>query len=98
MVSLRKKFGLKAEEESSKNQRIIVVELNRVVLGFMVDSVSEVLNISGDILEPPPPVLAGIESDYISGVAKLEDRLVILLNLGHLLSGREKEQLTEQQV
>ena len=96
IVSLRKRFGLDKGEEQDQNLRIIVVELSQVVVGFIVDSVSEVLKISRDIVEPPPPVVAGIESDYITGVAKLEDRLVILLDLEHLLSGQEKSQLSQQ--
>lgn len=95
IISLRRRFRFDAEEEDHQNLRIIVVELNQVIVGFIVDSVSEVLKISTDIVEPPPAVLAGIESEHITGVAKLEDRLVILLDLEHLLTGSEKKELMQ---
>ncbi len=97
IVSLRKRFGLDAEAEDNQSLRIVVVELRNVVVGFIVDAVSEVLRISKDIVEPPPPILAGIESEYITGVAKMEDRLIILLDLEQLLSKEEKKELQQQQ-
>jgi purine-binding chemotaxis protein CheW len=58
-----------------------------------VDSVHEVLRIPTDTVEPPPPVVAGIDSDYIKGVGKLDDRLLILLDLQKLLSREERQAL-----
>lgn len=94
IIDLRKRFGLETREHD-KHTRIIVIEINKTIVGFIVDSVSEVLRIPSDTVEPPPPVVAGIESDYISGVGKLEDRLLILLDLDRLLSGDEVEALTQ---
>ena len=62
-------------------------------VGFVVDSVSEVLRIPANTVEPAPPVVAGVDSDYISGVGKLEDRLLILLDLDKLLSADDLESL-----
>ena len=64
-----------------------------MIVGFVVDSVSEVLRIPASTVEPPPPVVSGLESEYISGVGKLEDRLLILLDLNKLLSGEERDLL-----
>ncbi len=64
-----------------------------MIVGFVVDSVSEVLRIPSSTVEPPPPVVAGMESEYISGVGKLADRLLILLDLDRLLSGEEVNML-----
>ena len=64
-----------------------------MIVGFVVDSVSEVLRIPASTVEPPPPVVAGLESEYISGVGKLEDRLLILLDLDRLLSRADIEAL-----
>jgi purine-binding chemotaxis protein CheW len=55
--------------------------------------VSEVLRIPASSVQPPPPVVAGMDSDYIDGVGKLEDRLLILLDLDSLLDNEEKEAL-----
>ena len=66
-----------------------------MIVGFVVDSVSEVLRIPASTVEPPPPVVAGLESEYISGVGKLEDRLLILLDLDRLLSREDVEALSQ---
>ena len=63
-------------------------------MGFVVDAVSEVLRIPASTVEPPPPVVAGVDSDYISGVGKLQDRLLIMLDLDKLLSSDDLEMLT----
>ena len=94
IIDLRKRFGLETKEYD-KNTRFIVIEINDMIVGFVVDSVSEVLRIPSDTVEPPPPVVSGLDSEYISGVGKLEDRLLILLDLDRLLSREEKTQLSQ---
>ena len=89
---LRRRFGLQPKAHD-KHTRIIVIEINTMIVGFVVDSVSEVLRIPASTVEPPPPVVAGLESEYISGVGKLEDRLLILLDLDRLLSRADIEAL-----
>ena len=92
IIDLRRRFGLQSKEHD-KHTRIIVIEINTMIVGFVVDSVSEVLRIPASTVEPPPPVVAGLESEYISGVGKLEDRLLILLDLDRLLSRTDIEAL-----
>jgi len=92
IIDLRKRFGLSTRDHD-KHTRIIVIEINNMIVGFVVDSVSEVLRIPASTVEPPPPVVSGLESEYISGVGKLEDRLLILLDLNKLLSGEEQNML-----
>ncbi len=94
IIDLRSKFGLEIREHD-QNTRIIVIEISDMIVGFVVDSVSEVLRIPANTVEPPPPVVSGLESEYISGVGKLEDRLLILLDLNRLLSGEEQELLAQ---
>ena len=89
IIDLRKRFGLEFRDHD-KHTRIIVIEISSMIVGFVVDSVSEVLRIPSSTVEPPPPMVAGLESEYISGVGKLEDRLLILLDLDRLLSGEEQ--------
>ena len=93
IIDLRKRFGVESRAHD-KDTRIIVIDINSMTVGFVVDAVSEVLRISSDTVEPPPPVVANIESDYIKGVGKLQDRLLILLDLDRLLSGDEKTVLS----
>ncbi len=92
IIDLRRRFGLTTRDHD-KHTRIIVIEINNMIVGFVVDSVSEVLRIPASTVEPPPPVVSGLESEYISGVGKLEDRLLILLDLNKLLSGEERDML-----
>jgi purine-binding chemotaxis protein CheW len=94
IVELRKRFGL-PPREADKDTRIIVVELGRSVVGFTVDAVNEVLRIPRSVIEPPPAVVAGIGSEYITGVGKLEDRLLILLDLERILRSAEREELAQ---
>jgi len=88
IVDLRKKLGFPSKEYD-KATRIIVIELEGIVLGFVVDSVSEVLRIPRNTIEPPPSIIRGIESEFIEGVGKLEDRLLILLELKKIFTTAE---------
>ncbi len=92
IIDLRRRFGLDSKPHD-KHTRLIVIEINNMIVGFVVDSVSEVLRIPAGTVEPPPPVVAGVESEYISGVGKLQDRLLILLDLDKLLSSEDMEAL-----
>lgn len=85
VMDLRKRFGLppRARDEQT---RIIVVEVGGRVIGFIVDRVRQVLPISRSIVEPAPDMVATIDSQFISGVGKLPDRLLILLDLTRLLN------------
>ena len=92
IIDLRKRFGLQ-EKPHDKSTRIIVVKVEEITVGLVVDEVSEVLRIPADTVEPPPPIVGGVESEYINGVGKLEDRLLILLDLSKTLSKEEKASL-----
>jgi purine-binding chemotaxis protein CheW len=88
VIDLRLRFGMDSRAHDSQT-RIIVLELHKMIVGFIVDAVSEVLRIQSNTVEPPPPVVAGIESEYIKGVGKLDDRLLILLDLDKLITNEE---------
>jgi len=92
IINLRKKFGL-PDKETDKSTRIVVVNLSDKVIGMIVDAVSEVLRLSSNTVEPPPPMVSGVESEYIKGVGKIDDKLLILLDLNKLLSGKEQDML-----
>lgn len=89
VVNLRVKLSM-TNKEYDKDTRIIVVDLEGKTVGFLVDSVSEVLRIPRNIIEPPPSMVAGVNSTYITAVGKLEDRLLILLDLNKVLLDDEK--------
>jgi Chemotaxis signal transduction protein len=96
IIDLRTRLGLERKEHD-KDTRIIVVELEGKTVGFVVDAVSEVLRIPRNITEPPPVLASGVDSSYITAVGKLEDRLLILLDLDKVLSTDEKMQLEGMQ-
>lgn len=85
VLDLRKRFGFPTLERNEEN-RIVVVEVKGKVLGFIVDRVHEVLRISSDIVEPAPTMVCSIDSEFIAGVGKLKDRLIILLDLCKLFA------------
>lgn len=93
IIDLRRRFNM-APKIHDKNTCIIDCEINNIIVGFVVDAVSEVLRIPASTVEPPPPVVAGIGSDYISGVGQLQDRLLIMLDLDKLLSTEDIEKLS----
>jgi purine-binding chemotaxis protein CheW len=92
VVDLRRRFGLPTAEHT-RASRIVVVEIGDQVVGIVVDGVSEVLRVNSAIVEPPSPVVAGIDSEYLHGIAKLSDRLVILLDLDRILAREERRAL-----
>ena len=84
VMSLRKRFGLEFIEQSDQT-RIVVVDVEGQTLGFIVDSVQEVLRIDSSIVENTPPISSGVDASYVSGVARLNESLLILLDLHKLL-------------
>ncbi|MFZ4621125.1 MAG: chemotaxis protein CheW [Bacteroidota bacterium] len=85
IIDLRCRFSMERKPKD-KNTRIIVVELSGKIFGFVVDSVSEVLRIPLSVTEPPPAIIAGISKEFITSIGKLEDRLLILLDLERILT------------
>jgi len=88
IVDLRARFGLPPRAQD-KDTRIVVVELHEQVTGFMMDAVKEVIRVDEDVIEPPPELAIGVDTEYLKGVAKLDDRLLILLDLEEVLSDDE---------
>jgi purine-binding chemotaxis protein CheW len=92
IVSLRTKLGL-GEADRDKATRIMVVEIEGRILGFIVDSVSEVLRIQDPKIEAPPSITGSNDSAYIEGVINLADRILILLDLNVLFGDRKEAKL-----
>jgi len=88
IVDLRLRFGL-AQEEATDETRIMVVNVAGKTIGIIVDAVSEVLRISHEQIAPPPPTVAGLGREYLTGLVKLENRLLILLDIDKILGHEE---------
>ncbi len=94
VLDLRKRFGL-PPQPATKDSRIVVVMLNGLKVGMVVDGVSEVLRVSEDAIEPPSPLVMSVDTTFIKGIAKVAQRLIILLDLSQVLSAQEQSQLPE---
>lgn len=84
VLNLHKKFGLSGGD-FTRATRIVVVEVNSCSIGMLVDEVSEVVNISRDSIEKPSEIMVGADSEYLAGVAKVDGRLIIILELEKVL-------------
>lgn len=93
VLDLRVQFGF-PKGEATEQTRIIVIEISGNTIGFVVDSVREVMRIPASIVEPAPQVGSAVDSCYVSGVAKLEDQLLIMLELENLLSPESLSSIT----
>ncbi len=91
IIDLRKRFQLEAN--ISSETRIIIIEIDGVKTGLIVDSISEVLRIQKDKISDPPQEISGIRDDYIDGIGMVDDRLIILLKLKKIFSEDELEEI-----
>ena len=89
IFNLRKKFGLK-EKLVDENTKIIVVFLGQMKVGFIVDSVSQIINIEDTQTEPAPRIVTGVNRRYIQSVAKVDERMIVLLDVDLMLEDEEK--------
>jgi purine-binding chemotaxis protein CheW len=91
IISMRKRFGL-MESENNTHTRIIVMDMGGELTGFIVDSVSEVIRISGSEIQPPPTVTTGgVDQEFICGVINRAERLLVLLDLDKMFTQEEKQ-------
>ncbi len=88
IVDLRLKFNL-AKAEYVDQTVVIVVNVGKRVVGIVVDGVSDVMTLSEDQIKPAPEFTLALSSDYLSGLASLEDRMLILVNIEKLLTSEE---------
>ena len=88
VMDLRTRFSM-PRAERDRSTRIIVVDVANKVMGMIVDAVSGVLQIEDDQIAPPPPMGSKIDTDYIQGMARIDDRLMILLDVDKILSTDE---------
>lgn len=90
VIDLRKRFAIAATETTDK-QRVITIEVRDSLIGLVVDSVNGVVWLNMNELEPAPEIAGGIEQEFIEGVGKIEDRLLVIIDLEKLLFGNDQE-------
>lgn len=89
VVDLKKKLSIGSSNDDS-NVRIIITNLKNKRVGFLVDAVDEVIRIDHSIIEQAPALSVNVDSDYISGVAKTEKGMTILLDINKIFSSQEQ--------
>ena len=90
VIDLRLKFSMQ-EEDHTQETCVIVVEVNSTSIGLIVDSVSEVSDISSEEIEEAPSFGQSIDTDFITGLGKVKDKVIIMLDIGVVLSAEELE-------
>lgn len=92
IISLSKKFNF-GEDNDREDRKIIVVKREENKFGIIVENVYEVRDVNSDLMEAAPPITATVDKAYISGLIKLEDYIVILLDLEKILSSEDEEKI-----
>lgn len=88
VVDMRRRLGRDASARD-KRDRILVVEVGGRLIGVIVDEVAEVLRLSGDRVEPAPSMVAGVDNQYVVGVGKLDEDLLILIDIERVLTDEQ---------
>jgi purine-binding chemotaxis protein CheW len=96
IYDVKKRLGLAATDQDPKN-RIIVVKSNEHFFGLLVDSVVQVMDVPLSKIEPPPEIVGSVEGEFLIGIGKVDERLIILLNLQKVLAvdGHDTEALKD---
>ncbi len=92
IISLSRKFNF-GEDKESEERKIIVIKRAENKFGIIVENVYEVRDINSELMEEAPPITATIDKRYISGLIKLEDNIVILLDLEKILSSEDEDNI-----
>ena len=93
IVDLRDRFGLQPEEQTAMT-RVVVVEVEGMPVGMVVDSASQVVRVAGDQFDPPPTVMGEASRDFITAVGKMGDRLVMMIDVDRILKPEEMSQIS----
>ena len=95
VIDLARRFDIPASERGEET-RIVVVDVDNNIVGMIVDSVPEVLKISAENIDPTPTLIESrIDTSYIEGIGKLDERIFVLLNLSKVLSPEEVKSVEE---
>lgn len=94
IIDLKKRFDL-GQTDDIKEKRSIIIDLEGQIIGIIVDEVNEVLRLSEDEIDAPPAAISGITAEYLSGVGKLAERLLIILDVEKIFNEWEKDAIKD---
>jgi len=92
LIDLRRRFGMKP---SGNKERIIIVRCGKEKIGFLIDDIKEILSLPSEEIRIPPSLFKGFKTEYLTGLGKHGDDIIILLNIDSLLTSEEKIKLME---
>lgn len=95
IIDLKERFNL-PKTSIKENSKIIIAKEDEGSIGFIIDNVSQVMDLDCDSISSPPDMIAGILKEYIKGIIKLDKRIIILLNLSKILDFNEKKEIREK--
>ncbi len=95
IIDLRRRFNLETKEKTKKNRIIIIEYQKNQLAGVIVDEVQKVLNIKKEEILPPPSTLVSAGGKYIEAIIKIEDRIIVLLNIEKIFTEEEKDDLAQ---
>lgn len=94
VLDLRIRFGIDisktSEQSRKKKERVIILRYEDSKLGLLTDEIKEIVSIAPEDISPPPPLFKGLRTEYLDGLGKKDQRIIILLKLGKILSAEEK--------
>jgi purine-binding chemotaxis protein CheW len=90
LIDLRTRFGVMP---TGQKERIIIVRFEKEKIGFLVDEIKEILSLLPEEITRPPSLFKGFRTEYLTGLAKKNENMILLLNMDNLLSSEEKIQL-----
>lgn len=98
IINLHKRFHIKrafASEEDELLSGFIIIDIDGMKLGIIIDRVSRVVTVEKEDIQPPPQMLSGIGTEYIQGVVRQEDGYLIILNIRDLFNPKELQKIAE---
>jgi purine-binding chemotaxis protein CheW len=96
VVNLHKRFHIKKAETSEEDailSGIIILDIDGMRIGVIIDRVARVVTVEYDQIQPPPQIISGIGAEYIQGVVRQEEGYLIILNIRKLFSTKELQQI-----
>ncbi|HLR63382.1 MAG TPA: chemotaxis protein CheW [Lentibacillus sp.] len=94
LIDLKERLQL-GKTEHAEETRILIVNMHDIQVGLIIDAATDVMDIDLSSVEPAPEVINGVNESFLRGVAKLEDNLLILLDLEHILNLDEVNEVSE---
>ena len=94
IIDLRKRFGM-PEIEYTKKNKIIIIDFRKRLIGLIVDMVSEVITLNEKEVEPSLPTIGGLKAEFISGIGKINDMLIIIIEIHRIISSGENITVNE---